>query len=440
MRLSYNTDNGTTNEQIKGLEGMKLLIVADDLTGALDTGVQLAKSGASTTVITAGGISARGLDALRSDVVVVDGETRPLPPEEAYRIVYRITRLVADRPEVLLYKKTDSALRGNIGSELSAMLDASGEQTLAFVPAFPQQQRTTVGSVQMLNGEPINQSVFSNDPFNPVASASLPEIIAKQSDIQTVAVRRGEYDTLDFAPRQKTIWLFDASTQEDLETISHMLRRKGRYRVTGGSAGFASTFSSALGLRGHAGGQSIRGMHLAVICGSINPISHEQVIRAQQAGFLRCNLAADVILGERFEAESVVGCVLESRLHGAPIIIDTCDTFSREEKRIYAQRHGIDATRMRTLINTRLGKVTKALCKADSDLLPVLVGGDTLFGFLRQLGSEALTPVKELFPGCVLSMVTWEKKRRPIVSKSGGFGWSELLLELERMTKERYVV
>ena len=251
-----------------------------------------------------------------------------------------------------------------------------------------------------------------------------------------MSVSREEYDTLDFSPAQKTIWLFDASTQEDLETIGRTLRREGRYRVTGGSAGFASTFSSALGLKGHAQNQSIHGMRLAIICGSINPISCEQIDRAQKAGFLRCNLSASAILGETFDVSTLVRRILESSGCRAPLIVDTCDTDMGEEKRTYAQRHGIDATEMRALITTRLGLVTRALCETDPCLLPVLVGGDTLFGFLRELGSKALTPIRELFPGCVLSLVSWRKSRRLIVSKSGGFGWNELLLELERMTKE----
>ena len=74
----------------KGYFVIRLLIIADDFTGALDTGVQLAKQGVPTRVTTD-----RDTDLSEAgagcDVLVVDSETRHLPPQEAYRIVYDLT-------------------------------------------------------------------------------------------------------------------------------------------------------------------------------------------------------------------------------------------------------------------------------------------------------------------------------------------------------------
>ena len=116
---------------------IQLLIIADDFTGALDAGVQLAVRGAKTAVITDAAAdwseSARDLD-----VLVVDAETRHLPAAQAYEIVFRIVTLAARLQVPYIYKKTDSALRGNVGAELSAVLHASGETQLPFLPAFPQ--------------------------------------------------------------------------------------------------------------------------------------------------------------------------------------------------------------------------------------------------------------------------------------------------------------
>ena len=73
---------------------IQLLIIADDFTGALDAGVQLAVRGAKTAVITDAAAdwseSARDLD-----VLVVDAETRHLPAAQAYEIVFRIVTLAA---------------------------------------------------------------------------------------------------------------------------------------------------------------------------------------------------------------------------------------------------------------------------------------------------------------------------------------------------------
>ena len=117
---------------------VKLLIIADDFTGALDTGVQFAARGAATRVVTDLAYDFTLADA---EVLVMVAETRHLPPEEAYDVVYRTARNAREAGIPYIYKKTDSALRGNIGSELTAVMDAAGSDTIAFLPAFPKMGR-----------------------------------------------------------------------------------------------------------------------------------------------------------------------------------------------------------------------------------------------------------------------------------------------------------
>lgn len=81
-----------------------------------------------------------------------------------------------------IYKKTDSALRGNIGCELNAVMDASGEACLIFAPAFPQMGRVTRRGIHYIDGVPVADSVFGKDPFEPVTESSVREIVRKQSD------------------------------------------------------------------------------------------------------------------------------------------------------------------------------------------------------------------------------------------------------------------
>ena len=65
---------------------LKLLIAADDLTGALDTGVQLARLGVDTRVLLYAGPGTVG-NAGAAGTLVVDTESRHLPPERAGAIV-----------------------------------------------------------------------------------------------------------------------------------------------------------------------------------------------------------------------------------------------------------------------------------------------------------------------------------------------------------------
>ena len=100
-----------------------LFVIADDFTGALDTGVQFASYGAATKVVVGTGLQALEADA-QTQVLVVDAETRHLPAAQAYDTVYRLVRWAKEKKIGCIYKKTDSALRGNIGAELSAALAA----------------------------------------------------------------------------------------------------------------------------------------------------------------------------------------------------------------------------------------------------------------------------------------------------------------------------
>ena len=106
----------------------RLLVIADDFTGALDTGVQFAKEG----------IPAKVTDDRNSDlaelfsqaqVVVVDTESRHLSPEAARREVAQVIQRVSAAKVDIIYKKTDSALRGNVGAELSALLERYPDET-----------------------------------------------------------------------------------------------------------------------------------------------------------------------------------------------------------------------------------------------------------------------------------------------------------------------
>ena len=78
---------------------MRLVIIADDFTGALDTGVQFAQTGARTVVLSQKTFPAERPDA---DVLVLDAQTRHLPPEDAYRIVYELSLAAASFPGVCL--------------------------------------------------------------------------------------------------------------------------------------------------------------------------------------------------------------------------------------------------------------------------------------------------------------------------------------------------
>ena len=128
---------------------LKFVILADDCTGALDAAVPFVKQSIPVQVFLTGFPEAEALGE-KYEVASVALETRHLPPEEAYGIVRRAAEQAWAAGAQYIYKKTDSALRGNIGAELRAVMDGTGEEPLAFIPAFPQMGRTTREGIQYI--------------------------------------------------------------------------------------------------------------------------------------------------------------------------------------------------------------------------------------------------------------------------------------------------
>jgi uncharacterized protein YgbK (DUF1537 family)/catechol 2,3-dioxygenase-like lactoylglutathione lyase family enzyme len=122
---------------------MLLAVVADDLTGALDTGVQFREVGFTTQVLVAAGLEA--LPAVTADVLVLDTETRGAEPAEAAAAVAAWGRRLRSAGAGRFYKKIDSTLRGPWVEELVALRAAVGGPEAVVCPAYPAQGRRVRG-------------------------------------------------------------------------------------------------------------------------------------------------------------------------------------------------------------------------------------------------------------------------------------------------------
>lgn len=146
----------------------RILALADDLTGALEAGAQFAASGLESEV-------AVGPFPSRARVHVVDTESRHLSPEQAQYAVE--AALEASSSFWLLYKKTDSALRGNIAAELSVLHRAFPALPLLYAPAYPALGRTVRNSVLFLDGVPVTETAFARDALNPVREGDVRRLL-----------------------------------------------------------------------------------------------------------------------------------------------------------------------------------------------------------------------------------------------------------------------
>ena len=402
----------------------KLLVIADDFTGALDTGIQFAREGTKTCVA----IGAGGVLASRADypVIVIDSETRHLPHGEAYETVCRLVNEARAAGVGYIYKKTDSALRGCIGAELSAALDAWPDAPeLAFVPAFPKVRRTTKGGTQYIDGVPVSESAFGRDPFEPVRHSYIPDIIAEQSEVEVRLASEAA------SPYGRQITVYDASTEEDLAEVAARLKAKG-CTLAAGCAGLAAHLGVFIELpKGKARSpRKTKGMF--VVCGSLNPISEAQILHAEAAGFKRISLTPEQKLREDYltseNGREWLASLKEACLSDSPVIVDGFGCVEDGASSMPEERDKVEELRQR--VARRLGEIMYAWFGFGLDHTLVTIGGDTLAGFMKKAGCSELTPVCELSDGVVCSTLALGGREVQIVSKSGGFGYDAVLNDI----------
>lgn len=407
----------------------RLLIIADDFTGALDTGVQFAVSGAATLVETERNIDYRAVEP-GIEVLVLDAETRHLNAAKAHKIV---ARAVADARRAgipYIYKKTDSALRGNIGAELAAMCEASEEKRVHFIPAFPKMKRITRNGIHYIDGVPVGESVFGQDPFEPVTASSVAEIIGKQSKVPVRLIE--QEDGKD--PSCEGILIYDAETDKQMKEIAEILLSRNELGFCAGCAGFASVLPEVLGLTGKPAAVPKLSPRLLVACGSVNPITVSQLDYAERKGVPRIRLSGEQKLDREWPGSAAAkACAGEWQalcMERGVCILDSNDRPGDMGTEEYMQENGIGLDGARKSIASNIGSIVKELLDGGLEATLLITGGDTLKGFLEKVGITRLQPICEVTPGAVLSGFRYRDQVYHVISKSGGFGRESLIEDL----------
>lgn len=409
---------------------VKLVVVADDFTGALDTGIKFAEAGAQTQVMLKPDF---GTEEIRpdSEVLIVDAETRHLDGEAAYHIVYDLVRRCKNYGIKYFYKKTDSALRGNVGSELSAVSDAAG-CSVSFVPALPKLNRITKDGIQYIDGVPVADSLFGKDPFEPVTKSAVAEVIHEGTGIEVVVVKNCKQ--IKRAER-RAIYVYDAKSNLEMENIARELKDTLGLEATAGCAGFADCLTKVIDFSHKREAEIRRVKNLLIVCGSVNEITKRQIKYAEKAGFRRISLNVVQKLQpgyfETEEARRFLNDFYRKCSQGMPVIMDV---FSHddavEEAAAYGRLVGVAEENIRECIVNRLGEFIDLWLGFGVDGALSLSGGDTVYAFLQRKGCKDIRPVCEIMPGAVLFETKVGERTMQVVSKSGGFGNESIFVEI----------
>jgi D-threonate/D-erythronate kinase len=389
-------------------------IIADDLTGSLDTGLQFRKKGLTTVV---------PLSLTRpwpkAQALVLNTESRNISGERAYRKVYNACRSLKSNA---LYKKIDSTMRGNVGMEVSAILDAQKIPKALIVPAVPGQGRTVEKGILRVHGVPLLHTSYARDPFHPLQTSRIRDLLQKEIGqlVGRIALQEVRKDPADLAKRiercPERLLVMDAVLQSDLRSIASAWKRLPGQALACGSVGLADELGfppKAEKKRGHA----FQGP-LLIISASRNPQTAEQIEEVQRHLSLpMLEPSLHYLTNPQWvqrETVSVVSILRKSLSEGPGALLTTTfqEHFSGKERAIPAALGKVTA---RLLGKIRLGGL-------------VLTGGDLAMGVCRQLAASALRVEEEVLPGIPCStLIDGPFRGLRLVTKAGGFGEKDAL-------------
>ena len=401
----------------------KVIIIADDLTGANDTAIQFVKQGLSGLVILNSGSIRPDLFG-NYDVISINTNSRILAGDEAYEAVYRTVKQLGTG--VFVYKKVDSVLRGNPGEELGAVMDALDIPLALAAPSFPANKSLLEKGI--LNGKTDAVQVFARGTGR------------KTEGIPLELVRKGSGAMAEFInSRNEThktkVFVADAVTDDDLAIInkaSAMLEP----HVLAGSAGLGNQLAHYPGKAKTAETKKpaslapiliIAGTRMSETAAQIRTLCNS--IPASLVNF-RVSMIAQ---GQTEKAiDSAFNEVSHNMGQGSKLHIVAVDSMFRIQDPAGQPNNDIaEGDETSAAICEALGILTDKLMNSFRFPVFLSTGGDTSMAICRRLGINAIEPLAEICPGIPLGRIFGGPlDQRHIVTKSGRFGNPASLVEI----------
>ncbi len=362
---------------------MRLAILADDLTGALDSSAAFAASGLRTEVWLSPD-AAPPMSAATPDVVSVTTETREAPPGQAGLRAAACARTLRELGAARFYKKMDSTLRGPWVAELVELRNSGLASRVVVCPAFPAQGRI------MREGRVLARGFLVGDLIRELRHPALGAVRSvEDAEALRQALADGFFTTA-----------VDAATDDDLRAIAAAAWDAGPGTLPCGSGGLARALATVMVPAGWSRSVDLRHQgRLLIAVGTRNELSRRQLVALESAWQLEPGLRKRL------------------RILATDPAADPLAT---------------DPTRSVTLA----GRVLTDHARQPVEVF-AFTGGETALQALKALGCQRLTVLGEWEPGLpVARIVGGVAAGRLCVTKAGGFGDAGTLLRLARAVLE----
>lgn len=398
-----------------------VIVVADDLTGAMDTSQGFAVRGYETAVVANPGAE---MDAVEEETAVlgVNTDTRYDDEADAANSVSGVVEAISART---VYKKIDSTLRGNFAAEVDALLDTAGSELALVAPAFPTIGRTTENGVHYVDGTPVAETEYGDDKKGPTSS-SIRELFASvDRPVEMVsysAVKAGgdgiaaAVDRHDRAP----IVVCDAVEDDHLANIAAATDGlDAMYVGSGGLAQHIPVHDADADTRSSSAVPA--GATLAVV-GSVSATTFTQLAHVPDEAVVTLDGPA-LVTGD--EPDIAVERAVRRLRDDRPVVLTVAVDDAAVDRTLAAGRDG-GLTSAEVSDRVATGLATAAADVLDEEIPAglLLTGGDIAVAVIRELGAtvvkltgdevEAGIPVGTFADGAMAGL--------PLVTKAGGFG------------------
>ena len=362
---------------------LSLRLIADDLTGALDSAASFACSSAPVSVLWEFAEVPDGPLALST-------ESREVSVTEArVRTAAAALALTRGAGDALVFKKIDSLLRGHPMPELAAVIEAMRPERVVIAPAHPALGRVTRGGRQ-----------YVRDPRTGEVARIGVDLAADLGALGFVTT--GERDEGCEGPE---ILLIDVESEAQLGAAVMRERARGGRVLWCGSGGLAEALAGVS--RRYL---SVPPGRILMVVGSDHPVAAAQIRTLHNAA-----PGCVIPFGAKDAAEDLAASVEASIARcGVAVAAARLPNLLRKEAA------GLIAERVAGL----LSRVSQP------DVL-YASGGETLRAVCDALGAQGLSAEGFVGPGIPLSRVRagrWAGS--PVISKSGAFGDDMTLVRL----------
>ncbi|MDD7335989.1 MAG: four-carbon acid sugar kinase family protein [Prevotella sp.] len=374
----------------------RILVVADDITGAVEVAGIALRYGLRTHLAIS---MAESLP--NADVIVVATNTRSENEAEAARTIRTVCSKCRGN-DFLLFKKTDSVLRGHIALELHEMMLALDYRNALLIAQNPSRERIISGGRYLVEGRPLHLTDFSHDPEYPAWTDDVVALLHHKATSLSLG------DTL---LKEGNIYVADASSWADICLQLHKATLETL--LAGGADAFEALLCTLLGhverqLPTHNCSISISPFRsMLIFCGSTqSKLLHDEPFVRQMG---------------------IPECIVPLKIDDKQSIAE----WKAQVSTLYQQHHRLivhvgkrpqGGSSVAVALKGIMADVACRLTDVHRPSLLIVEGGATAYAILQQLGWTDFSMYIEYAPG----IVSMRHHLTEIILKPGSYPWGSL--------------